>query len=71
MFRGTGSIMQNIPHIQSIMELKTYHFNKQKRTNLETKLLKIRHMSRSKFFYLGKLISVSNPSFSNLCGLPF
>ena len=35
-------------------------------TNLKTKLFKVRHMSRSKSFYLGSLISISKPVFANV-----
>ena len=40
---------------------------KKRGTNLETKLLEVRHMSRPKFFYLGFLNSVSK--LARLCGL--
>jgi len=38
-------------------------------TNLKSKLLKVRHMSRLKFFYLGLPNPVSKPLFLNMCGL--
>ena len=37
--------------------------------NLETKLLKIRQMSRPKLFYLGPPVSNLKPAFSDVCGL--
>ena len=40
-------------------------------TNLDTKFLKARHMSRPKFFYLGLPISILKPAFSSVCGLFF
>ena len=40
-----------------------------RRTNLETTLLEVRHMSGLKFFYFGLPISVSKPEFLNTCGL--
>ena len=40
-----------------------------RRTNLETKLLELRHMSRPKFFYLGLPNSNLKPTFLNVCGL--
>ena len=49
-------------------ELVTIFSNKSG-TNLETKLLKVRHMSRSKFFYLGLPNAISKPMFSNVCGI--
>ena len=42
--------------------------NKQE-TTLKTKLLKIRHMSRPIFFYLGLPNSVSRPVTLNVCDL--
>ena len=41
----------------------------QKRDQAWTKLSKVRHMSKLKFFYLGLLNSVSKPTFSNVYGL--
>ena len=41
-----------------------------KKTNLETQLLKFRHMSRPIFFYLGLPNSILKPMFVNVCGLP-
>lgn len=40
-------------------------------TNLETKLLKVRHSSRPNFYYLGLPTSSLKPTFSDTCGLPF
>jgi hypothetical protein len=37
--------------------------------NLETKLLKVRHRSRLKLFYLALMSSVSKPAFSNVFGV--
>ena len=38
-------------------------------TDLKTRLLKARHMSRPTFFYLGFPNSILKPAFSNACGL--
>ena len=40
-------------------------------TNLETKNLEVRHMLSPEVFHLGLPISISKPTFSNVCGLPF
>ena len=47
---------------------RTFMANK-RGTNLETKLLEVRHMSRRRFFYLGLPNSILKPMFSNVCGL--
>ena len=45
---------------------------KKRRTNLETKLFKVRHMSRQKFFYFSSPKFVSKPAFSSVwLALPF
>ena len=44
-------------------------FNPKKRTDLETQLLKVRHMSRPAI-YLGLPYFDSTPTFSNVYGLP-
>ena len=53
-------------------ESKTGSFNPKikRRTNLETQLLEVRHMSRLELFYHGLPNSVSEPAFWNVCGLP-
>ena len=38
-------------------------------TNLETKLLEVRHISKLKCFYFGLPNSVSRPAYLNVCGL--
>ena len=38
-------------------------------SGLETKRLRVRHMSRPKFFYLGLPNSVLKPMFFSICGL--
>ena len=40
-------------------------------TNLETKLLEVKHISSPKVIYLGLPNSVLKLTFSNVCGLPF
>ena len=40
-----------------------------RRANLETNLPRVRHMSRSKFFYLGLPNPVLKSTFLNVCGL--
>ena len=42
-----------------------------KGTNLETKLLEVRHMSRLKLFYLDLPNYTLKLAFSNMYGLPF
>ena len=52
--------------------LKTDGFNPpQKRTNLETKLLKVRHLPRAKIFCLGLPNSILKLAFLNVGGRPF
>ena len=53
------------------MGLETNGLTKKKGTNLETKLLEVRHMSRPKFFYLGLPNSLLKLVFLNVCGLPY
>ena len=36
---------------------------------METKLLKVRHISRPKFFFLDPLVFILKPAFLNVCGL--
>jgi hypothetical protein len=36
---------------------------------MDTDLLKVRHMSRPKYFYLGPPNSISKHALSNVCGL--
>ena len=53
-------------------ELEVDSFDSKKNgSNLETKLLEVRLMSLSKFFYFGPQISILKPAFSNMCGQPF
>lgn len=55
-----------------LLELKTDDFKpKRTRTNLDTKLLEAKHISRLKFAYLGLPNFNSKQTFSNMCGLPF
>lgn len=51
-------------------ELETDSSVQERRTNFETKLLEVRHVSRLKFFHLGLLNSILKQVFMNVCGLP-
>ena len=54
----------------SCIKIEKWTFLPNKRgTNLKTKLLKVRHMSRLEFFYLGSPNSILRQTLSNVCGI--